>query len=626
MKSDRAFLVLVLAFIAYVAGCSVPAVNRSTANVPGQTAARKQVTTRQSAPKPPPGAYCAQMSPPPLPTPVPSGTAAASGSFQFRAPYPVPSPSLRPDTTMYVWIGKTPKTATTLLYVHGGGLTGGDSLLPSAAASLAVNANMNVLAPGYTTDPGKVKTLPNPEIYYALEDVGCAIAWTEKHAQAYFGNGTPTFVLAGYSAGAELSATAALDRTYVTDSGGTLADILGVATMSGRYDYTVTPYDSGSMAPDPTQWNYLHGVGQGPDYSPLRLVQKTKYPWLLTYEQADADTQYGSWARLTQALANAGATTYAYENQDEGPHGQGEHDLTNPNSDFYKKVVNFFQNRTTTSTSGEEVVPLNAHSPMRLAIGVTDVAAGGDGSVWILAAGNGLVAKYSNPGNATPSPTAKPGATGFGFFEDTQGMKGSRIAVDGNGDPWVVSTNGSVYYLTNGLIGEMKENENWAPASAPPAALPVVDIGAGGTQGSPYIWIIGQDANLYAYNQTSMSFTLETAPTGAEIDGNSRLAISSGGDVWLVAGGSYYELPLGGTWTKPTVFNAKDVGAADTTWLIGNDDHIYEIVGGSPQEVDSGVEVTNMTVDAVNLPWTATPNQLHLLQLHRAPTRVDLLR
>ena len=116
-----------------------------------------------------------------------------------------------------------------LIYVHGGGWSGGDRDLVGAKAA-------------YFADKGFVFVSVNyrlvPAVHPAAQagDLAFAIAWVREHIADYGGDGNRIFLL-GHSAGAHLSALVASDETYLRSVGLDLDAIRGVVLLdSAAYD------------------------------------------------------------------------------------------------------------------------------------------------------------------------------------------------------------------------------------------------------------------------------------------------------------------------------------------------------------------------------------------------------
>ena len=121
----------------------------------------------------------------------------------------------------------------TLVWFHGGGLTGGNKdgdATRKIAESLA-QAGVAVAVPNYRLSP-KAK-------YPAyIEDAAAAFAWTKAHIAEHGGNPNRLFI-GGHSAGGYLTLMLGLDEHYLRDQGLGTSAIAGLIPVSGQ---TMTHY------------------------------------------------------------------------------------------------------------------------------------------------------------------------------------------------------------------------------------------------------------------------------------------------------------------------------------------------------------------------------------------------
>lgn len=111
---------------------------------------------------------------------------------------------------------------STVVWFHGGGLTGGHKELPEAL----MNQGIAVIGVNYRLYP-KVKA---PKY---IEDAAAAVAWAFHHIAAYGGDTTRIFV-SGHSAGGYLTSMVGLDKRWL-DAFGIDADrIAGLIPFSGH--------------------------------------------------------------------------------------------------------------------------------------------------------------------------------------------------------------------------------------------------------------------------------------------------------------------------------------------------------------------------------------------------------
>jgi acetyl esterase/lipase len=196
--------------------------------------------------------------------------------------------------------------APTLIYIHGGGWTGGTKEGSSLTFLPFLNMGWNVVNVEYRL--AKVSMAPA-----AVEDCLCALRWVYRNAKQYNIDLTK-LVVTGNSAGGHLAlttglapASAGLDRQCP----GT--ETLKVAAVINWYGITdvVDLLDGPNMKTYAVQW-----LGSLPNreevarrVSPLTYVRAGLPPVLTIQGDADPVVPYTHSVRLTQALEKAGVPT-----------------------------------------------------------------------------------------------------------------------------------------------------------------------------------------------------------------------------------------------------------------------------------------------------------------------------
>lgn len=118
-----------------------------------------------------------------------------------------------------------PENATgfaTVVWFHGGGLTGGSKEIPEALKG----KNICIVAVNYRLSP-KVK------VKQCIEDAAAAIAWTFNHISEYGGDSSLIFV-SGHSAGGYLTLMTGLDKQWLKPYGIDANRIAGLIPLSGQ--------------------------------------------------------------------------------------------------------------------------------------------------------------------------------------------------------------------------------------------------------------------------------------------------------------------------------------------------------------------------------------------------------
>ena len=110
----------------------------------------------------------------------------------------------------------------TVVWFHGGGLTGGSKEIPEALK----DKNICIVAVNYRLSP-KVK------VKQCIEDAAAAIAWTFNHISEYGGDSTLIFV-SGHSAGGYLTLMTGLDKQWLKPYQIDANRIAGLIPLSGQ--------------------------------------------------------------------------------------------------------------------------------------------------------------------------------------------------------------------------------------------------------------------------------------------------------------------------------------------------------------------------------------------------------
>ncbi|HUP13643.1 MAG TPA: alpha/beta hydrolase, partial [Niastella sp.] len=121
-----------------------------------------------------------------------------------------------------VYYPKGAKGFATIVWFHGGGITGGHKEIPTALTE----KGYAVIGVGYRLSP-KVKA----PAY--IEDAAAAVAWVYQHIQSYGGSSRLVFV-SGHSAGAYLGTMITLDKKYLSKYRIDADSIAGLIPFSGQ--------------------------------------------------------------------------------------------------------------------------------------------------------------------------------------------------------------------------------------------------------------------------------------------------------------------------------------------------------------------------------------------------------
>jgi acetyl esterase/lipase len=133
------------------------------------------------------------------------------------------------QTSLDIYLPTAGRNLPVLIYVHGGGWSGGDHGSVGAKAAYFTARGFIFVSVNYRLAPA---VRPAEQ----AADVAEAVAWIKENIATYSGNSARLFLL-GHSAGAHLSALIATDETYLRGVGLGLAAIRGVILLdSAAYD------------------------------------------------------------------------------------------------------------------------------------------------------------------------------------------------------------------------------------------------------------------------------------------------------------------------------------------------------------------------------------------------------
>lgn len=182
---------------------------------------------------------------------------------------------------------KNKKNFATIIWFHGGGLTGGRKQIPTSL----MEKGYAVVGVGYSLYP-KVKT----PIF--IEDAAAATAWVFKNIEEYGGNSKRIFI-SGHSAGGYLTLMIGLDKHYLNTHNVDADSIAGLIPFSG---HTITHFtvrkERGIKKRQPIIDRY----------APLFHVRRNASPLLLITGDADKEMlgRYEENAYLWRMMKIAG--------------------------------------------------------------------------------------------------------------------------------------------------------------------------------------------------------------------------------------------------------------------------------------------------------------------------------
>jgi acetyl esterase/lipase len=137
-------------------------------------------------------------------------------------------PYIKERCVLDIYYPKNVKNFATVVWFHGGGLTGGNKELPEGLK----DKGFCVVSVNYRLSP-KVKAQK------CIEDAAEAVVWTFKNIAMYGGDNSLVFV-SGHSAGAYLSLMVGLDKKWLKADGIDANSIAGLIPLSSQ---TITHFE-----------------------------------------------------------------------------------------------------------------------------------------------------------------------------------------------------------------------------------------------------------------------------------------------------------------------------------------------------------------------------------------------
>jgi acetyl esterase/lipase len=182
-----------------------------------------------------------------------------------------------------LYLPKGQKDFPALVFIHGGGWTGGDKQGAAGLGRVLARNGVGVASVNYRLSPA----VKHPA---HIQDVARAFAWVCGHIADYGGRPDRVFV-SGHSAGGRLAALLATDDTYLKAEKWSLADVRGAIPISGVY--TIRP----------GRLSKVFGSDEEVcrQASPLAHVREGLPPFLILY----ADQDFPGCDRMSEAMGKA---------------------------------------------------------------------------------------------------------------------------------------------------------------------------------------------------------------------------------------------------------------------------------------------------------------------------------
>ncbi|NMH27908.1 alpha/beta hydrolase [Flavobacterium silvaticum] len=153
------------------------------------------------------------------------------------------------------------KPKATIIWFHGGGLTGGEKEIPEALK----NQGFAIVGVGY-------RLSPKAKVADIIDDATAAIAWTFKNISKYNGADPDKIFLSGHSAGGYLDLMVGLNKKYLQAYGIDANKIAGLIPFSAQ---TVTHFTKRKEQNIPDTQPTID------EYAPLFFVRADAPPLLL---------------------------------------------------------------------------------------------------------------------------------------------------------------------------------------------------------------------------------------------------------------------------------------------------------------------------------------------------------
>ena len=225
---------------------------------------------------------------------------------------------------LYLPAGK--KDFATLVWFHGGGLTGGtkdDASVADLARSLA-RSGLAVAAANY-------RLSPKAKFPAYIEDAAAAFAWVHGNIDAHGGDPQRVFV-GGHSAGAYLTLMVGLDSRYLKRHGLETSSIAGLVPLSGQ---TLTHYTIREERGLPKETLIAD------EAAPIHYARKDAPPMLVLFAEHDMPMRVEENRLLVAALKAAGNTGVTGRLIADRDHGSIADNIAKPDDPVRAVVVEF---------------------------------------------------------------------------------------------------------------------------------------------------------------------------------------------------------------------------------------------------------------------------------------------
>jgi arylformamidase len=226
--------------------------------------------------------------------------------------YAAPSDDPKQQLDLYMpTVGQWP----VVVFVHGGGWTTGDRALRVGGADIYGNIGRFLASNGIGAAVISYRLVPRVTWREQADDVVQAVRWVAATAPVY-GAMRDAIVLAGHSAGAQLAARTALDRTALARAGVSASAIRGMFLVSGA-GYDLADPKTYELGHDRAFYENVFKRASQPDGwaagSALPLVAAGAPPAVVLHAGGDDEALKYQSRVLHEALTKAGARSRLVE-------------------------------------------------------------------------------------------------------------------------------------------------------------------------------------------------------------------------------------------------------------------------------------------------------------------------
>lgn len=202
-----------------------------------------------------------------------------------------------------IYLPESEKGFQTLIWFHGGGLTGGNKTgIPNGLK----NKGICIVSVNYRLSP----RAQHPAY---IEDAAAAVSWVVKHISEYGGDPTQIYV-AGHSAGGYLTSMIGLDKHYLQEQGVDADQIKAYYPVSGQ---AITHFQIRKERNLSTEIPLIDA------YAPLAHVRKDAAPFLIIAGQTEKEMACRTVENrfLYEALRSVGNQTVVFHELSGFDHG-----------------------------------------------------------------------------------------------------------------------------------------------------------------------------------------------------------------------------------------------------------------------------------------------------------------